>query len=129
MIYLLDTNALLWAMENKDLLPEPAREAIIDGENDVYVSIASLWEISIKLSINKLDLTKTLDEIIQEMDRQGMFVLPVSLGAIRKVRNMPFHHRDPFDRLIIAQAQADDLTVITKDETFEEYEVKLLWRE
>lgn len=129
MTYLLDTNALLWAMENKDLLTEKAREAIIDGENDVYVSIASLWEISIKLSINKLDLTKTLDEIIQEMDRQGMFVLPISLSAIRKVRNMPFHHRDPFDRLIIAQAQADDFTVITKDETFEKYKVKLLWGE
>nr|WKN34361.1 type II toxin-antitoxin system VapC family toxin [Tunicatimonas sp. TK19036] len=127
MKYLLDTNALLWAMENDGHLTEKAREAIINGDNDIYVSIASLWEIAIKLSINKLDLTKTIDEIIQEMEHQGMFILQISLNAIRNVRNMPFHHRDPFDRLIIAQAQADDLIVITKDEIFEEYQVKLHW--
>ena len=127
MSYLLDTNVLLWVMENNPLLTQKAKDIIVNRENDIYVSIACFWEISIKLSIGKLDLTRSLDEIIRAIEPLGFTLLPISLDAVRLIRNMPFHHRDPFDRLIIAQAQALDITIITKDRKFESYNVKVLW--
>ncbi|WPP52962.1 type II toxin-antitoxin system VapC family toxin [Catalinimonas niigatensis] len=127
MKYLLDTNALLWVLENNHLLTKKAKNAIVNDRNDIYVSIVSLWEIAIKLSIRKLELTKTLNEIIEEMSRQFLHVLPISVDAIRKIQMLPFHHRDPFDRIIIAQAQADNLIIITKDQQFDHYDIKILW--
>ena len=127
MKYLLDTNALLWSMEKSSLLAEKARKAIINPNNDIYLSIASLWEIAIKLSIGKLALTQTLDDIIDETDEQDYAILPISLAAVRLVRTLPYHHRDPFDRVITAQALADDLSVVTSDEKFDSYGVKRCW--
>jgi PIN domain nuclease of toxin-antitoxin system len=126
MKYLLDTNALLWALENNPLLTKKAKNTIVNDRNDIYVSIVSLWEIAIKLSIGKLELTKTLDEIIDEMSMQFLHILPISVDAVRKIQTLPFHHRDPFDRIIIAQAQADDLIIITKDQQFDYYDIKIL---
>ena len=127
MNYLLDTNALLWAMENNPLLKKKAKNAIADRQHGVYVSIASLWEISIKLSIGKLDLNQTLDDIIEEMAKQSYSVLPISIEAIRIIRTLPYYHRDPFDRVIIAQALADDLPIITSDVKFDEYGINRYW--
>jgi PIN domain nuclease of toxin-antitoxin system len=127
MNYLLDTNALLWAMEKNPLLKQKAQKTITDPSNDIYVSIASLWEIAIKLSIGKLDLTQTLDDIIKELSKQNYLILPISIEAIKIIRTLPFHHRDPFDRVIIAQALADDLHIITSDKKFDDYSVKRHW--
>lgn len=125
MKYLLDTNALLWAMEKNPTLTEKASSAI--SNNDIYVSIASLWEIAIKISIGKLDLTQTLDDIIEEMVVQDYRILPISVEAVRLVRTLPYHHRDPFDRVIIAQGLADSLRIITSDEKFDDYGVERYW--
>lgn len=127
MKYLLDTNALLWAMEKSPALSEKASSTIADGGNDIYVSIVSLWEIAIKLSIGKLDLTQTLDDIIEEMAVQDYKILPISIEAVRLVRTLPYHHRDPFDRAIIAQGRTDDLRIITSDEKFDDYDVERTW--
>ena len=127
MTYLIDTSVLLWALEDNSELSPKAKSVIINRGNDIYVSIASLWEIAIKMSIGKLTLSRTLDEIIDEMDFLGFTLKPASVDAIRIIRNMPFHHRDPFDRLILAQAQAEGITVIAKDHKFKLYGVDLLW--
>jgi PIN domain nuclease of toxin-antitoxin system len=127
MKYLLDTNALLWAMEKNPTLTKKASSAIADSNNDIYVSIVSLWEIAIKLSIGKLDLTQTLDDIIEEMTVQDYKILPISVEAVRLVRMLPYHHRDPFDRAIIAQGLTDNLQIITSDEKFDDYGVERHW--
>jgi len=127
MTYLIDTNVLLWSLENSPKLSKKAREAITNSENEIYVSIASIWEIAIKLSIGKLDLAFTLDDIIEEIDYLGFIILPISLDALREVRTMPFHHKDPFDRLIIGQAQVGKIVVISSDQKFMSYNIKIIW--
>ncbi|MEM9830957.1 MAG: type II toxin-antitoxin system VapC family toxin [Bacteroidota bacterium] len=127
MNYLLDTNALLWAMEKSPALTKKAQEVIVDLNNSIYVSIVSLWEIAIKLSIGKLELTKSMDDLIEGIDIQGYTLLPISVDTVKIIENLPFHHRDPFDRLLIAQAKVDDLTIITSDDKFEGYDIKRYW--
>ena len=127
MRYLIDTNVLLWALEDSRELSAKAREAIATLDNEIYLSIASLWEVAIKMSINKLDLSRTFDEIISEIQNLEFTLLPVSVEDLRKIRTMPFHHKDPFDRLIIAQAQSNDLNVIIRDQKFELYDVDIVW--
>ncbi|MEM6842852.1 MAG: type II toxin-antitoxin system VapC family toxin [Bacteroidota bacterium] len=104
-----------------------AQEVIVDLNNSIYVSIVSLWEIAIKLSIGKLELTKSIDDLIEGIDIQGYTLLPISVDTVKIIENLPFHHRDPFDRLLIAQAKVDDLTIITSDDKFEGYDIKRYW--
>lgn len=114
-------------MEKNPTLTKKASSAIADSSNDIYISIVSLWEIAIKLSIGKLDLTQTLDDIIKEMTVQDYKILPISVEAVRLVRMLPYHHRDPFDRAIIAQGLTDNLQIITSDEKFDDYGVERHW--
>ena len=127
MSYLIDTNVLLWAMEGNPKLSSRAKAAINNEKNDIYVSVVSIWEISIKLSIGKLKLSRTLDEIIDEIDYLNFSLKPISLDALRLVRNFPFHHRDPFDRLIIAEAQIEKIPIISSDEKFHLYPPEIIW--
>ncbi len=124
---LLDTNALLWIIENNANLTQRVRKIVADDTHSIFISVVSLWEIAIKMSIGKLELAHTLDEIIEKIGDHNAVILPIGLDAIRKIRTLSFHHRDPFDRLIIAQAQAQNLTIITSDAVFKSYEVKVLW--
>ncbi|MEM6264669.1 MAG: type II toxin-antitoxin system VapC family toxin [Bacteroidota bacterium] len=127
MTYILDTNVLLWALENNPRLSSKARKVMVNPNNEIHVSIASIWEISIKLSIGKLNLSRTLDEILEEMEELDFRILPISIKALRYLRNMPFHHKDPFDRLIISQAIASGVTCIASDEKFSLYNPKIIW--
>lgn len=126
MNYLLDTNILLWVFENHPKLSKSSHKILQDPANTFYVSIVSLWEIAIKLSIGKLSLGQSLDDIINKLDQQNVIILPISIKAVKSVKDLPYHHRDPFDRILVAQAQVDDLIVMTNDKKFEEYGVKLV---
>ncbi len=100
----------------------------LKGNNSVnYVSIASLWEIAIKVSLKKLELKRPFDEINKQLLENGFEFLPVTFADTLTVSTLPFHHRDPFDRLIIAQALNNGINVITKDENFRFYAVKVIW--
>jgi len=121
---LLDSNAFLWAYARPEELSTASRLAIADTANDRWVSIASLWEIAIKLSIGKLSLPN--DNLAAAIDHLAVTVLPISMVHVCRAQALPFHHRDPFDRMMIAQAIEEGLTIITRDRHFPAYGVPIL---
>jgi PIN domain nuclease of toxin-antitoxin system len=124
---LLDTHVLIWLVEGDKNLTNVARSAIEDEDNSLYLSIASLWEITIKLSLGKLDLQLSVDEMVESfLIPGGIQILQVETRHLSILRDLPLHHRDPFDRLIIAQAQAEGMTLVSADRIFGMYEVELL---
>ena len=125
---LLDTHVLIWLVEGDKNLSTVARSTIEDEDNSLYLSIASLWEITIKLSLGKLDLQLSVDEMVESfLIPGGIEILQIETGHLSILRDLPLHHRDPFDRLIIAQAQAEKMTLISADGVFDLYDVDLRW--
>ncbi len=120
---LIDSNALIWMVAEPDVLTIEARRALEDLGNDRFVSIASLWEIAVKMSRGKLALPGTLEAAVEGM---AATVLPITFAHVERVGIMPFHHRDPFDRMLIAQAMVEGLTIVTRDRHFPAYGVPLL---
>ncbi len=104
-------------------LSAAARRAIDDPQNDRFVSVASLWEATIKLSTGKLDLP---DNYMDGVDDIGATLLSIDKSHLSRILSLPFHHRDPFDRMLIAQAMEEGLTIVTRDRVFKEYDVPLL---
>lgn len=124
---LLDTHALLWAATEPARLSQEARNVVEEGTNDVYVSVVSAWEIAIKQSLGKLELVRPAEVWLPEVVRRTNFaVAPVELGAALRVRALPWHHRDPFDRLLIAQALEGGWTIVTRDDVFSRYGVGIV---
>lgn len=125
---LLDTHALLWWALDHPNLSAPAREAIGDPNNEVRVSAATAWELAIKIGIGRLRLPIDLDVLLAEELRANGFVsLPVTTAHAVRVLALPQHHRDPFDRMLIAQALAEGLTLVSADEVVHAYAVPVLW--
>ena len=120
---LLDTHALLWWLGDAPTLEGKARDAIADGRNVVFVSAASIWEIRIKQAIGKLKLPRSFREVLEA---QAFMSLPVTAEHAHGVLALPPHHRDPFDRMLVAQAKAERLTVVTRDERIKRYGVSVL---
>lgn len=123
---LLDTHVLIWYLEGNPDLSRPKRELIVNADNDIFVSMASLWEIAIKISIRKLRITRSLTDIFQQLTSQSIEILNVAPGHILQVAMLPFQHRDPFDRMIIAQSQVEFLPVMTTDPEFAAYGVRTI---
>lgn len=124
---LLDTHVLLWAATRPDELEAEARNLIEDGTQDVLVSVVSAWEIAIKQSLGKLELPSAAERWLPEvLRRSGFEVAEVGLAAALKVRALPWHHRNPFDRLLVAQALEDGYTLVTRDEVLGAYGVPIL---
>lgn len=125
---LLDTHTFLWWCADDARLSEPARQGIADAENEVYLSAASSWEIAIKTRIGKLDLGEAPETFMLRMLEHHAFgVLPISLRHTLRDYDLPTHHSDPFDRLLVAQAQLDALTLVTDDGKIARYAVTCLW--
>jgi PIN domain nuclease of toxin-antitoxin system len=120
---LLDTQVLLWWLDDNPSLGQPAREAIADPEHLVFVSAVSIWEIVIKKSLGKLHVP---DELPQVLEEQPFHHLDMTLEHAFKVGELPRHHRDPFDRLLIAQSLVDGLTLVTRDSDIRKYDVPIL---
>ncbi|MEO6589641.1 MAG: type II toxin-antitoxin system VapC family toxin [Pyrinomonadaceae bacterium] len=123
---LIDTHILIWFLEGNKLLSKTRRQIVADSQNNIFVSIACLWEMAIKISIGKLTLAKPLADVIKQIEIEGFEILPVLPEHTLQVSTLPFHHRDPFDRIIIAQAQIENLAVMTDDKDFADYGVKIL---
>lgn len=121
---LVDTHALLWWLADEPVLSAAARDAIADPANEPLVSIASVWEIAIKRSLGKLSSPEDLPEQIPD---EGFAWLPISAQHAWRVRELPMLHRDPFDRMLVAQALVEGLPVITADAHFGEYGVEAWW--
>ncbi len=120
---LLDTHILIWALENNPTLSENARNAITAGRNMVFVSSVSVWEISIKKSIGKL---KVPDNLLEELLSHRFSLLDINAEHAQLAGELPLIHKDPFDRMLVAQAKIEKLTLISVDPHFARYEVKLL---
>jgi PIN domain nuclease of toxin-antitoxin system len=120
---LLDTNVFLWALTSPHRLSAATTEAIETTENRVYVSVVSPWEIAIKTSKGTLP---AFDDFGHQLEEMGFDLLSIALTHTKAVESLPHHHRDPFDRMLIAQAQAEDLTLVTSDRTIRRYPVATL---
>ena len=125
---LLDTHALLWAVGAPERLSERVRVALLTHDHQVRVSIASLWEIAIKVSLRRLELSADWRESIDDgRARMGARWLAVESNHCGWVAQLPWHHRDPFDRMLIAQAMCEDLTLVSRDKLLADYAVRVLW--
>ena len=124
---LLDTHALIWFLTGNENLSNKAREAIEKEANQNFISIASIWEITIKLSLGKIELKNGFNQFLKLIDENGFEVLPISFSHLLILSEFEFIHRDPFDRLIIAQAISEEMHIITKDKHIRSYNCKPLW--
>ena len=120
---LLDTHVLIWWLADDPSLGPRARSLIADERNEVYVSAATAWEISIKRALGKLDMAEDLGPILEE---EGFEALPITFFHGEQAGRLPPHHRDPFDRVLIAQAQAEGLELVTNDGAFAAYGVRTI---
>lgn len=126
--YLLDTHTLLWFITEDEELSDRARQLILDSNNEIFLSIASLWEIAIKVNIGKLALDKPFNQLFpDELDAHGIEILNITINSLIHLTTLPFHHRDPFDRLIIAQALDEGISVISVDSALDPYGVNREW--
>ena len=123
MKYLLDTHSLLWTIFEPDKLSAEAQEIILDQNNIICVSLISLWEISIKQNIGRLDLPEEFFEVVS---KGGFEMLPLNMTQIEQYKTLPLHHRDPFDRMLIIQAQQQKLILITRDSEISKYDVEIV---
>lgn len=124
---LLDTHIWLWSMESPERVAPPVRSAVLAAD-DVVLSVASVWEVGIKHSIGKLPLNGGVRPLVDEAVRAlGARILSVTLDHAIDASGLPLHHRDPFDRLLVAQARREALTLVTADGALRAYDVELLW--
>ncbi|MGH9659439.1 MAG: type II toxin-antitoxin system VapC family toxin [Bryobacteraceae bacterium] len=128
MALLLDTQAFLWWVEDSPRLSKKARAAIGRPQEACFVSLASCWEMAIKISLGHLHLAQRLDRFVAEhIAANGFHPLGVQLPHAARVVDLPFHHRDPFDRLLAAQALEEELSIVSADRVFARYGVKRVW--
>ena len=127
MNYLLDTHVLIWFLNGDKLLSIKARKAIESDDAINFVSIASLWEIAIKLSLARLEIKFPFEAISKEFEKNNFQLLPIIFNDTLMLSSLTLHHRDPFDRILICQSITNDFTLISKDKEFAGYKIKLLW--
>ena len=127
MNYLLDTHTIIWFLNGDNKLSIKSKEIIENQDNFKFVSIASIWEIAIKISLDKIKFDKGFKKFLDLLEDNGFEIIPISFDHALTVSTLKFIHRDPFDRLIISQAMTDNLTIITKDEYIEKYDIKTIW--
>lgn len=125
---LLDTHAFLWWVEDGAPLSRRARATIADPRNECLLSLASCWEMAIKSSLGKLRLPAPLERFVPEqLQVNQLRLLPIELDEVARVGTLAFHHRDPFDRLLAAQALEGDLAIVSRDRIFRRYGVRRIW--
>lgn len=128
---LLDTHAFLWFVEGDPQLSVTARHLIEDDNNELWLSMASLWEMAIKFSIGKLTALNTAhpfeQQIAEQLLRNDILILPILQLHVMRVASLPFHHRDPFDRLLAAQSLIEDIPLLSTDQVMDAYGVNRLW--
>ena len=129
MDYLLDTQIVIWSLDDDPRLPKAVRDIIEDTYNTTSITVVSLWEIAIKRSLNKLKFSTDLSNIINQVTAKQVSLLSITVDHLEAVETLAYQgkHRDPFDRLIISQAMVENLTLISSDPHFKNYPVKLFW--
>lgn len=126
--YLLDTHTFLWFAENSKELPASIRAIIEIPLNVIAISIASFWEIGIKSSIGKLPLARSIVSLGRLAEAEGMTIVPIEMEAVEKIAQLPWHHKDPFDRIIAATALTTGDMLLSADPIFDAYGVQRMWK-
>lgn len=121
MRFLIDTHVFLWFIGNSKELSKTAEKTIEDGSNEIFISIASLWEISVKTALGKLSIKGNYESVIDDLNDNSIQILPITFAHTVEQNNLAFHHRDPFDRIIIAQAIVEKIDFISVDKVFDDY--------
>lgn len=125
---LLDSHAFAWMHDEPKKLSTPATSAIKDPANQVFLSVASVWELQIKIKLGKFSLSDKLENVIaQQRQTNNLLLLSVQLSHALHLENLPLHHKDPFDRMLVAQTVVENLRIITADRQFSVYGVATLW--
>ena len=124
---LLDTHTYLWWLARPDRVSREVTAIISDETNEIFVSTATFWELAIKSSIGKITLSKDVHSLATELHEDGLVLLPVQPEHCSTVASLPFHHRDPFDRMLLAQALTEDFTLLSRDKEFGSYPVRVVW--
>ena len=124
---LIDTHALLWYLQGDANLSNLALTTIESKDNNVFVSIVTLWEIAIKSRLGKLELQRPFENLEADLQQLDIKILPINFAELDIYRSLPLHHRDPFDRILIAQSIGNSLTMITRDALFEPYSIRVMW--
>lgn len=129
MNYLLDTSAFLWFVSGDRKLSTLARRVLEESDDEFYLSLASIWELAIKANLGRgLELPRPFAEFVEiELQAERIQILKIELAHVKRVAVMPLHHRDPFDRLIIAQSMVENISVITNDAAFDHYPIERIW--
>ena len=128
MRYLLDTHTFMWWDANSDNLSQTVFDIINNENNIIYLSLVSVWEMAIKVQLGKLPLRGDLDSIIvEQQENNDIQILSIELAHTLKVIDLPLHHKDPFDRLLIAQSMVEDIPILGKDAIFQKYDAEVLW--
>ncbi|MCY4063965.1 MAG: type II toxin-antitoxin system VapC family toxin [Chloroflexi bacterium] len=129
MNYLLDTSAFLWFVHGDRRMSVNAEDIIESSDHDIHLSLVSIWEIAIKVNLRRgLELRRPFPEFIDDHLSANRFeLLEISVAHLKRVADLPYLHRDPFDRLLIAQSQVENIPVITSDSTFDQYEIQRVW--
>lgn len=127
MDFLLDTHTLIWFLEGDNNLSKQVIDLLEDPQKQKHVSIVSIWEIAIKINIGKLEIKTALDQLPDFLLVNSFELLPLTIEHCLCYQKLPLHHRDPFDRLLIAQASTANLTILTKDAHFVAYSIPILW--
>jgi PIN domain nuclease of toxin-antitoxin system len=126
-IGLLDTHAFIWWDSDPDRLSNAARAFLLDPANTVFLSVVSVWEMVIKHALGKLHLHRPLEVIVREQQTNGILILPILLNHVLAVGDLPPIHSDPFDRLLVAQANLEDAVILTADPAVARYPVRVVW--
>ncbi len=125
MKFLLDTHVLIWSLQDNERLSHQIKTLINDANNEIYISAASIWEIAIKSSLNKINLS--VDEILETLQHSDYYPLPITFFHTAKIIHLPHYHHDPFDRILIAQAWIEEMTLITHDAKIQQYDISILF--
>ena len=125
---LIDTHALLWWAQGDPRLSERARALMSDTDNDLWISMASVWELSIKVGLNKLRLKDSVVSMIRRLVAdEGFQLMTIQLTHFEALADLEHHHRDPFDRMLVAQARLEEHSIVTKDDMIGKYPVQTIW--
>lgn len=127
MRYLLDTHSVIWYLESSPKLSKHAQTLIEDGSNQCFVSVASLWEMAIKIALDRLELLTEFEKMQELLIMNSFEILPIQFEHLKVITQLPFHHHDPFDRILVAQSQVEKLVLISKDEKLQPYKIETLW--
>ncbi|MGL4943864.1 MAG: type II toxin-antitoxin system VapC family toxin [Thermoguttaceae bacterium] len=127
MQYLLDTHALLWYASGDERLPVSIRPIVQNIRNDVAISVVTFWEVAIKVQLGKLSIGRTLEELVHFTGQNGFRLMGMTPKHVMEYALLPLHHKDPFDRMLIAQAISENMSLIGCDTSFDAYNIKRIW--